>query len=182
MKHLGTKQLETDRLILRRFAAEDGEVMYRNWASDPEVTKFLTWPAHETVEVSRWVVNDWISHYGEDNFYQWAIVQKDVGEPIGGISVVSHDDRMAKAEIGYCIGKVWWHRGFMTEALDAVIRYLIDEVGVNRIQACHDTNNPHSGAVMKKCGMTFEAIHRKAGWNNTGICDIAMYAILAEDF
>lgn len=111
MKHLGTKQLKTSRLILRRFVETDAEPMYRNWASDPEVTKFLTWPVHGSVEVSQYVVNDWISHYGEDNYYQWAIVPKDVGEPIGSIAVVSANDRIGKAEIGYCIGKKWWHRG-----------------------------------------------------------------------
>lgn len=52
MNHLGTKRLETDRLVLRRFVPEDAADMYRNWASDPEVTKFLTWPPHSSVEVS----------------------------------------------------------------------------------------------------------------------------------
>ena len=52
MKHQGTKTIETPRLILRRFTLEDAPAMYRNWASDPEVTKFLTWPAHSSVEIS----------------------------------------------------------------------------------------------------------------------------------
>lgn len=182
MKHLGTKQLETQRLILRRFVKTDAEPMYRNWASDPEVTKYLTWPTHESIEVSQWVVDDWISHYSEDAYYQWAIVPKDVGEPIGSIAVVSHDDRMAKVEIGYCIGKNWWHRGYMTEALNAVIGFFFDKVGVYRVQACHDPNNPHSGAVMQKCGMTYEGTQRKAGWNNTGICDVCWLGILADEW
>ena len=181
MQHLGTTQLQTERLILRRFLPADAEAMYRNWASDPEVTRFLTWPPHANVNVSRWVVNDWISHYKEKDFYQWAMVPKELGEPIGTISVVAYDDRMGKIEVGYCIGKQWWHRGYMTEALGAVIHFFFEEVGSNRVQACHDTNNPNSGLVMRKCGMTFEGIQRQAGWNNCGVCDVAWYAILAED-
>lgn len=181
MKHLGTKRIETPRLTLRRFLPTEAEAMYRNWASDPEVTKFLTWPAHGSVEVSQRVLRDWLSHYGSDDFYLWAIVPKDLGEPIGTISVVAHDDRMAKVEVGYCIGKQWWHRGYMTEALQGVIDFFFEEVGSNRVQACHDTNNPNSGLVMQKCGMTFEGIQRKAGWNNCGICDLSWYAILSED-
>lgn len=50
MKNLGTKYLETERLELRRFVIEDAEAMFENWASDAEVTKFLTCPAHESVE------------------------------------------------------------------------------------------------------------------------------------
>ena len=118
MKHLGTKIIETSRLVLRRFTLEDAQPMFDNWASDPEVTKYLTWPTHDKAEVSAWVLGDWISHYGEDNFYQWAIVPKDNDDrPIGSISVVRQNDRMESLEIGYCIGKAWWHKGIVSEAL-----------------------------------------------------------------
>ena len=46
MKHCGTQRLETDRLILRRYETEDAAAMFRNWASDSEVTKFLMWQTH----------------------------------------------------------------------------------------------------------------------------------------
>ena len=61
MNHLGTRELATARLTLRRFEIEDAENMYYNWASDPQVTKYLTWPAHESVEVTEQVLKDWIS-------------------------------------------------------------------------------------------------------------------------
>lgn len=181
MKHLGTKQLETDRLILRRFRLDDAEAMYRNWASDPEVTKFLTWPTHSGVEVSAMVLTDWVQGYEKPNYYQWAIVPKELGEPIGSLAAVGFKDDLAIAHIGYCIGKPWWHQGIMSEALSAVMDYLFDEVGVNRIEAVHDPNNPHSGGVMRKCGMTYEGTLRQSSRNNQGICDACWYAILAKD-
>lgn len=70
----------------------------------------------------------------------------------------------------------------MTEAFKEVIRFLFEEVGVNRICATHDVNNPHSGDVMKKCGLKFEGILRDGGKNNQGIIDIATYAILKKDY
>ena len=60
MRHLGARVLHTPRLILRPFREEDAEAMFRNWASDPQVTKFLTWPTHPNVEVSRGVLKDWV--------------------------------------------------------------------------------------------------------------------------
>ena len=63
--------------------------MYKNWASDPEVTKFLTWPTHPSVEVSRKINASWVASYEKPDYYQWAIVPKELGEPIGSISVVS---------------------------------------------------------------------------------------------
>ena len=73
MNHLGTRELATERLTLRRFEIEDAEYMFYNWAKDPEVTKYLTWPAHESLEISEKIVKDWVSHYDELNYYQWAI-------------------------------------------------------------------------------------------------------------
>ena len=181
MRHLGTQTSETPRLLLRRFVASDAQAMYDNWASDPEVTKFLTWPAHGSVEISAMVLGDWVSHYDEDTFYQWAIILKDFGEPIGSISVVSRNDSAELVHIGYCIGKNWWHQGIMTETLGAVLDFFFDEVGVNRVETRHDPNNPHSGAVMRKCGMKYEGTLRQSDRNNQGLCDAAWYGLLKED-
>ena len=179
MKHCGTQQLETKRLILRRFRPEDAAAMYHNWASDDEVTKYLMWPTHSSIEVSQYVTDDWVNSYSKDDFYQWAIVPKEFKEPIGSISVVRQEGDTF--EIGYCIGKHWWHQGIVSEALTAVMDYLFDEVGMNRIEAKHDVNNPHSGGVMKKCGMRYEGTSRQSDRNNQGICDLVTYGILRSD-
>ena len=181
LTHKGTQTIETPRLILRRAVREDAEVMFRNWASDPEVTKFLTWPTYQTVETAYPILDLWIEGYEKPDFYQWMIVLKEIGEPIGSISVVRQNDRVEEAEIGYCLGSKWWHRGIMSEALAAVIDYLFTEVGLNRIAARHDPNNPHSGGVMRKCGMIYEGTTLSSDKNNQGICDAAHYAILRRD-
>lgn len=86
-----------------------------------------------------------------------------------------------QAHIGYCIGTKWWHKGIMSEALGTVIDYLFDEIGMNRIESRHDVRNPHSGAVMKKCGMKYEGTLRQSDWNNQGINASCWYAILATE-
>lgn len=175
MKHLGTKELTTGRLILRRFALEDAEAMYRNWASDSKVTKFLTWRAHESIDVTKMVLTDWISSYEEETTYQWCIAEKEHNEPIGSIGVVGSNPRTEAFEIGYCISRKYWHQGITSEALKAVMQFLLEEVGAQRIECRHDPKNPYSGNVMKKCGMQYEGIQIRADWNNTGICDCALY-------
>lgn len=178
LKHKGTQTIETSRLILRKAIREDAEPMFRNWASNPEVTKFLTWPTHEKVEDTYSILDLWISEYKKTNSYHWMIVLKELGVPIGSISVVRQNDHAGEAEIGYCIGSRWWHQGIMSEALSAVIDYFFGEVGMNRITAKHDPNNPHSGGVMRKCGMEYEGTSRSSDRNNQGVCDCAHYAIL----
>lgn len=182
MEHKGTRTLNTDRLILRRFTLDDAESMYRNWASDEEVTRFLTWPPHASVEVTKSLLTDWINHYEEDNYYNWVIELKETGDVIGSISVVKLNEMIAGADIGYCMSKDFWGKGIMPEALRAVIRYLFCEVGLNRIAACHDVNNPKSGRVMDKAGMKLEGILRSAGRNNLGICDEVWHSIMREEF
>ena len=182
MKHCGTQTIETERLLLRRFTIDDAEAMYRNWASDPEVTEFLTWPTHKSVAVSQAVLESWIPSYSQENYYQWAIVLKDHGtDPIGSISAVYMNDDIDMAHIGYCLGKNWWHQGIMSEVLKAVMDFFFDTVEANRIESRHDPRNPHSGMVMKKCGMKYEGTMRCSDRNNQGICDACWYALLKAE-
>lgn len=180
LTHKGTVTIETPRLILRKARMEDAEPMFRNWANDAEVTKFLTWPAHGSIEVSERVLASWVDCYQKDDYYQWMIVLKEINEPIGSI-MASTVGRAKCAHIGYCIGKTWWHQGIMTETLNAVMDFLFDEVGYHRVEAMHDPNNPNSGAVMRKCGMQYEGTLRMADRNNQGICDVCYYSLLAEE-
>ena len=181
MTHLGTKTIETDRLCLRKLSVNDAEAMYKNWASDSEVTKYLTWPPHESIETTKKLLSLWSKDYRKEDCYQWGIELKSIGEVIGTISVVGKKDEIDMVHIGYCIGRAWWHQGIMTEALSAIIDFFFNEVGCNRIESRHDINNPHSGDVMKKCGMRVEGTKRSADINNQGICDVTEYAILRCD-
>ena len=182
MNHCGTQYIKTERLVLRRFSVSDAQAMFRNWASDPEVTRYLTWPAHDRPEVSKAVLEDWTRSYGRKNYYQWAIVLKDYGnDPIGSISAVDMNDDISKVQIGYCIGKDWWHQGITSEALRTVMDFFFDRVGANRIECRHDPKNPRSGMVMKKCGMKYEGTMRSSDRNNQGICDACWYALLKSE-
>ena len=181
MKKTGTQRLETHRLILRPFRLEDAEDMYANWASDPEVTRFLTWPVHPSVEVTRTVLKEWVSHYTDGGFFNWAIEWRESGRVIGGISVVRLEEAIGEAEIGYCLGSAFWGMGIMPEALRAVADYLFDAAEMNRITAGHDVKNPKSGRVMEKAGMKKEGVRRQGGLNNQGICDVVCYSLLRDD-
>ena len=127
------------------------------------------------------VIESWMDGYKREDYYQWMIVLKAINQPIGSICVGEKNDSVGRAEIGYCIGKAWWHQGIMTEALQAVMDFLFDEVGYQRLEARHDPNNPHSGDVMKKCGMKYEGTTRKGDRNNQGICDAAHYSLLKSE-
>ena len=182
MEHKGTKVIQTERLVLRPFRLEDAAAMFRNWASDKKVTEFLRWPAHGNIAVTEYVIREWIAGYEKPDFYQWAIVLKEIHEPVGSISVVDMNERVDMLHVGYCIGRKWWRQGITSEAYAAILPYLFEEVGANRVESQHDPNNPHSGSVMKKCGLRYEGTLRQADYSNQGIVDACLYSLLKTEW
>jgi len=73
MNHLGTVEIETDRLKLRKFNISDSLALLNNWGKDEEVTKFLTWPPIMSLETAQSILVDWIDSYSDDKFYQWQL-------------------------------------------------------------------------------------------------------------
>lgn len=182
MKHLGTQNIETARLLLRRFSAEDAPAIYKNWATDPKVVDRLSWELHKSPADSETMLGGWLAHYDQDEYYRWAITLKPDTEPIGNITAVKLENDIRMVHIGYYVGSAWWGMGIASEALSAVIRFFFEEVGVNRIEARHDVRNPVSGKVMEKCGMSLEGTKRQAEYAKGVLMDCAEYAILAEDY
>ncbi len=183
LNHKGTKIIETERLILRQFRVTDAEPMYKNWASDREVTKFLTWNIHRSVSETESIISQWVEAYNELNNYNWIIVLKETGEPIGSIAVVHIYDNTDTAEIGYCIGQEHWGKGIMTEAFSAVLEYLFEEIGFNAVRSEHAVKNPASGKVMEKCGLKYEGTLRRFFRATSGeLLDISYRSILREEY
>ncbi len=182
LNHIGTQNIETERLLLRKFKIKDADQMFDNWAKDPENVKYLSWQAHKDVKDTYKILNKWIDEYKNKNSYKWCITLKDTNEVIGSINVTEMIEIRSTCEIGYVISKKQWNKGIMTEALKAVIKYLFDKVKFNRIQLRHMVDNPASGKVMIKCGMKYEGVLRQYGLKNTGErCDTAIYSILKDE-
>ena len=176
----GTKTLTTERLTLRRFTREDAQAMYENWAKDERVTRYLTWEPHRFPEETRQLLEGWCEAYDDLCIYNWAMELE--GEIIGNISVVHLDEQSEYADLGYCMGYAYWNRGLMTEAVSAVIDYLFESVGVNRVGIVHATKNPASGRVAQKCGCTYEGTRRAHYKRHGEFLDIAEYGILRSDW
>ena len=107
--------------------------------------------------------------------------QIETGKIIGNISVVQVREDIGEALIGYCMSREYWGHEYMPEALKAVIDYLFDVAGMNRVVASHDVNNPKSGRVMQKAGMKYEGTLRQAGHNMQGIVDLCYYSVIKSD-
>lgn len=181
MEQKGSRVLKTKRLVLRPFRASDAEEMFANWANDPEVTKYLTWTPHASVDETRRLLELWEAESRLPDVYHWAITLN--GELVGDIAI-GKIDRLETGNLGYCLAKKYWGGGVMTEALREVLRFLFEEVGLHRIEGMHAAQNIASSRVMEKCGLLYEGT-RRDGYRllSTGEwVDIVVRGILQEDY
>ena len=150
--------LETERLILRPLKLEDADRIYECWASDPQVTEYLTWGPHSSVEVTRQLVDLWVRAYRDPGTVRYGITLKDGGDLIGMIDVVTWHSGVP--ELGYVLGRAYWSQGYMTEACRAVTEYLFKRGCPSVLIEAHTDNVP-SNIVAEKCGFTFIGSQQK---------------------
>ena len=144
--------LVTDKCVLRKVKKEDAESMFKKWASDKEITKYLTWNPHENIEATKHIIDKWIEEEKEPKTIRFMITLKSSDEPVGSIDVVKYIDN--NPEIGYCLSKAYWNKGIMTESCKAFTKYLFD-IGFKKILISAAAENISSIRVIEKCGFKF---------------------------
>lgn len=147
--------IDTPRLNLRPVTLNDVEQIYGNWASDDEVTKYLSWDTHPSPDETRRVVTSWLLMYEKPTFYLWVITLRENSQVIGTISFFDIKMDLLLGEIGYCISRSYWNMGIATEALIGVLEYAFDQNTFQAMIATHLFENPASGRVMEKAGMKY---------------------------
>ncbi len=143
--------LETERLILRPLTIGDAEEVF-SWASDERVTRFMGYPKHENIEVTK----AWLSSLADvsEKSFDWGFVLKENGKLIGS-GGVSWNDEYNAWTFGYNISFDCWGRGYTTEVTKRMIKYAYENLGSRDFVAYHAIDNPASGRVIEKCGMRF---------------------------
>ena len=183
LNNIGSKTLNTKRLILRPFKLDDATAMFNNWCQDTRVTEYLSWLPHKDIDETIRVLKMWVEDYQKPHTYHYAIVEKATDNLIGSIGCVDFKERLEACEVGYCISYEAWGKGYMSEALKELLTFLFEDVGVRRVYARHALVNPGSGKVMEKAEMRFEGSHRESFKTHDGkFVDMAHYSILKKDY
>ncbi|QPC46968.1 GNAT family N-acetyltransferase [Mangrovibacillus cuniculi] len=173
--------LETARLTLRKITLEDVEEMH-SYASNEEVSKYVTWQTHNTLYDTKEFIQYVLSQYENKKVAPWGIEYKENGKFIGTIDFVSWSLKHQVAEIGYVLSQEYWGKGIVTEAANELITYGFNNMELVRIQARCFVENVGSARVMEKIGMSYEGTIRK-GWKleSGEHQDIKLYSILKEE-
>ena len=173
--------LETDRLILRRMTMRDAADVFV-YSKDEEVARHVLWSAQKNVAEAKDYIRYMLRRYKNDEPSSWGIIEKKTNRLVGTIGYMAFSDENNSVEVGYSLARWLWNGGYMTEALSRVIEHTFEVMDINRIEAQHELENPSSGRVMEKCGMTREGVLRQRLYNKGHYVDVALYAIVQSDY
>jgi len=152
------ESISTGRLILRKPGLEDAESIFRNYASDPAVTRYLIWRPHTHIDQTKEFVSACIRSWQEETRFPFVICETGSSEAIGMIELRLE---AYKADIGYVLARKFWGLGYMAEALRAGINWCFERPEIYRVWAVCDTENIASARVMEKAGMQREGCLRR---------------------
>ena len=134
LTHTGTNTIETERLILRRFKYTDDDAMLKYWIADEKIQSLYSEPVYTTKDEVKGLLDKYIGSYERNDYYRWAVIEKNSDECIGQIAYFLVDSKNHFAEIEYCIGADFQCRGYATEAARAVIDYGFRNINLHKVQ------------------------------------------------
>ena len=173
--------IETKDLLIRPVIMRDANDIFQ-YASDPEVARYVLWNPHRSISETRSFIRYLRGLYRRGLPSSWAVEHRSSGRVIGTIGFMGYSPVHHAAEIGYSFSRLYWNHGYATQALSAVIHVAFTSIpSLNRLEAQHDIRNPASGRVMEKSGMKKEGVLRERLYNKSEFIDVALYSILRSD-
>jgi RimJ/RimL family protein N-acetyltransferase len=156
------ERFETRRLVLRVPRRTDAQDIFDGYATDPEVPRYMTWRPHTSIDMTRAFLEECIAEWACEGSFNWAITMRDVDRCIGMVSLRISGP---KAELGYALARDNWGQGIMSEAVQALVDWALDQPEIFRVWAVCDVENAASARVMEKVGMAREGILRRWMWH-----------------
>lgn len=152
-----TPRLETERLLLREVQENDAEEIFDCWLQDEEVSKYMWWKACNDIEEAHKFVAFEIGQIQNEKWNRWMILLKETQEIIGTCLVFyNKEDRESHWDISYNLGKKFWGKGYITEAMKRVMQFAESELGMTECVTSYAKQNDNSANVLHKLGFCDE--------------------------
>ena len=181
MPPLPQPELRSARLRLREVRTDDAPALFAIH-SDPQVMRYWSYPAWTELAQAERKVADIQRQRREQEMLVWAIADAHDDRLIGTSAVFAIDMTQGRAEIGYSLYSDWQGRGLASEALQLVLGYVLEDLGLRRIEADIDPRNLRSCRLVEKFGFVREGLLRQRWLVNGEACDSVIYGLLALDF
>lgn len=179
---MDSTNLTTECLILREFKEKDWQAVHE-YASDPEVVRYLTWGPNKEGDTRAFVRRAIVRQQEQSRLhYEFAVVLKREGQLIGGCGINISDTHHKEAWIYYFLNRSYWGRGYATQAANALLEFCFSKLKLHRIFATCDPENSVSVSVLDKVGMQREGCLRQYEWIGGEWRDSLLYAILEGEW
>lgn len=155
LNKIGTQEIETKRLLLRRLKISDAEDMFHYWATDPCVSKYYTWEPHKDISETEQAIKTWVAQYDDPLCFHWIIIDKETQKAMGTFFINRIDEETCTGTINCILAQPVWGKGFATEITQAVVSYCFEKVNFQKIFAHHHENNIGSGKALMKAGLHY---------------------------
>ncbi|HEY2931314.1 MAG TPA: GNAT family N-acetyltransferase [Acidobacteriota bacterium] len=152
------ERFESERLILRLPRRRDAEAIFRTYAKDPRVTRYLTWKPHSDISETREYLERCLSGWRNGPSFTWTITHRRRYQLMGmfEIRIGSHD-----VSFGYVLARRYWNQGYMTELVETISSWALAQPEIYRVCAYCDTQNEASWRVLEKAGLQREGVLRR---------------------
>jgi ribosomal-protein-alanine N-acetyltransferase len=174
--------IETERLILRPLTMADDEAVFA-YASDPQVSKYVTFETAKSINDSRMFLETSVQNYaeGKDPLNFAAILKKE-NKLIGSLGYLHWSNVDKRIEIGYALSRPYWNNGYVTEAARSLVAYCFANSDIMRIEARCRSEHDASARVMEKIGMKYEGLLRRNSFIKGEFWDMKIYSILRDEW
>lgn len=149
-----TPILETERLILREIHQEDINDIFNCWMNDENVSRYMCWKASDDIGDAQEFVSFELGNLENNRWNRWIMVLKETNQ-IVGTCLLFYNDEDGYWDISYNLGRKYWGKGYVTEAMNRVMRYAAEDLNIKEICTVYAIDNPASGHVLEKLGFKF---------------------------
>jgi len=148
-------EIRAARVLLRKPRAADTPLMFSAYAQDPAVTRYLTWRPHGDIAETRVVIDRFLAAWERQEEFCWLLFTNDAVQMIGSIAARREDGGF---NLGFLLARSHWGRGYMPEAIIAVVDWAFTQPWVSRVWAVCDVENHSSARALEKTGFSREGV------------------------
>lgn len=184
MSDIKFKNLETERLILRKFKESDVDTFF-NYRTNPQVALYQSegWVNYKYEQAVEFVNKQMNFEPGiQDTWFQVAIELKDTGNLIGDMAIHTLPEDINQVEIGFSLNPIYQNKGFGIEAVKCLLGYIFNVLNIHRVIAITDVRNKSSIKLLEKVGMRKEGHFIKNIWYKGEYTDEYLFALLNEEW
>jgi RimJ/RimL family protein N-acetyltransferase len=153
------QKIDTKRLLLRKPMMEDASPIFKLYAQDQDVTRYLTFKPHQSIEETKTFLKRCLNNWKNETSFPWTIIRMKDNQLVGMVEIVSLDQ--SGIQLGYVLAKSYWGNGYMTEVLRKIIDWAFRQNDTYRVWAMCDIENIASTRVMERAGMQREGVLRR---------------------